>query len=325
MFSGNQVKPGGEVSGRGGEGGAVFLDFSGPVVIQDTRIVDNHADSSPLSADFGYGFGGIGGYAKSLTIRRSEIAQNSADFVGGIAAVNLDANLQAAGSAMQLTIVDSTVSGNVANQTIGAIAVAGKVAATVANSAVAGNVANWLNQDGARISGIVLYTDATEPPSQSNATPPTLQLVSSIVAGGQSSSPDIGPDGVPVPFSVTASNSLVQFLDPNVLLVGSGNLLGIDPSLAPLANNGGPTRTQALLPGSPAINAGSNPLNLTTDQRGAGFPRVVGPVADIGAYEGSESPPVVSTAPIPTLSEYALALLALAVVGMGVMRIRRRV
>ena len=107
---------------------------------------------------------------------------------------------------------------------------------------------------------------------------------------------------------------------------GPAICVGVDPLLgAARLINGGPTRTQALLPGSPAINAGSNPLNLTTDQRGAGFPRVVGPVADIGAYEGSESPPVVSTAPIPTLSEYALALLALAVVGMGVMRIRRRV
>jgi hypothetical protein len=40
-----------------------------------------------------------------------------------------------------------------------------------------------------------------------------------------------------------------------------------------------------LLPGSPAINAGSNPLGLTTDQRGGGFPRVLGGAADMGAYE----------------------------------------
>ena len=155
--------------------------------------MDNHADSSP-SADLGYNSGGIGGYAKSLTIRRSEIAQNSADYVGGIGAINLDSDLQGAGLVMQLTIVDSTVSGNVAHQTLGAIAVAGNVAAIVANSSVAANVANWLNHDGARVSGIGLFTDATDPPSQSNATPPTLQLVSSIVAGGQTSSPDIASD-----------------------------------------------------------------------------------------------------------------------------------
>jgi hypothetical protein len=318
VFSGNQVKPVGNVEGQGG---GIFLDFSGPVVIQDTRIVDNHADSSPLSADFGYNSGGIGGYAKSLTIRRSEIAQNSADFVGGIAAFNFDAKLQGAASAMQLTIVDSTVSGNVANQTAGAIFAGGNVAAIVANSTVAANVATWLNQDGARISGIALYTEATDPPSQSNATPPTLQLVSSIVAGGQGSSPDIGALAVPVPFSVTAGNSLVQFLDPNVVLAGSGNLVAVQPLLGALAFNGGTTRTQALLAGSPAINAGSNPLNLTTDQRGAGFPRVVDSAADMGAYEVQ----AVAVSAVPTLSEYALALLALALAGMGAMLIRRRV
>ena len=59
------------------------------------------------------------------------------------------------------------------------------------------------------------------------------------------------------------------------------------PRLAPLTNNGGSTRTLALLPGSPAIDAGYDPFSLGTDQRGAGFDRVVGANADIGAYEWS--------------------------------------
>src|SRR5262249_50085455 len=60
----------------------------------------------------------------------------------------------------------------------------------------------------------------------------------------------------------------------------------IDPSLGPLANNGGPTRTHALLSGSVAINHGDNasvPPGVTTDQRG--FLRIAGGVVDIGAYE----------------------------------------
>jgi hypothetical protein len=64
-----------------------------------------------------------------------------------------------------------------------------------------------------------------------------------------------------------------------------GIVTSADPMLGPLVNNGGPTRTFALLPGSPCINAGSNPANLTTDQRGSGFVRVYGSAADIGAYE----------------------------------------
>src|SRR5262249_25463891 len=47
----------------------------------------------------------------------------------------------------------------------------------------------------------------------------------------------------------------------------------IDPRLAPLADNGGPTQTMALVPGSPAIGAG-DPTNAPEwDQRGPGFPR----------------------------------------------------
>ena len=60
----------------------------------------------------------------------------------------------------------------------------------------------------------------------------------------------------------------------------------IVPQLGPLADHGGPTRTHALLTGSAAINAGSNPLGLTTDQRGAGFLRDLDGAPDMGAYEG---------------------------------------
>jgi hypothetical protein len=59
--------------------------------------------------------------------------------------------------------------------------------------------------------------------------------------------------------------------------------------VAPLADNGsadGDLRTMALLAGSPAINAGGTVLGgLTTDQRGTGFPRVLGGIVDMGAFE----------------------------------------
>lgn len=57
-----------------------------------------------------------------------------------------------------------------------------------------------------------------------------------------------------------------------------------DPRLGPLQDNGGPTATHALLDGSPAIDRGGN-SDLPFDQRGAGFSRVVGASADIGAFE----------------------------------------
>jgi hypothetical protein len=63
-----------------------------------------------------------------------------------------------------------------------------------------------------------------------------------------------------------------------------------DPKLGPLANNGGPTQTMALLAGSAAIDRAANCLGLnaqplTTDQRG--FPRPQGSACDSGAYEKS--------------------------------------
>ena len=74
------------------------------------------------------------------------------------------------------------------------------------------------------------------------------------------------------------------------LSVASGDLPSTDPLLGPLANNGGPTFTHALLDGSPAIDSGDDsvldpPHNLFTDQRGPGFPRLQRAHVDIGAYE----------------------------------------
>jgi|GEM_PF-759288 len=70
----------------------------------------------------------------------------------------------------------------------------------------------------------------------------------------------------------------------------NGDIVGtlenpIDPLLGELQNNGGRTPTQALLEGSPTIDAGSNPNNSATDQRGQGFDRTVGAGTDIGAFE----------------------------------------
>lgn len=63
------------------------------------------------------------------------------------------------------------------------------------------------------------------------------------------------------------------------------NLIGRDPLLGPLADNGGPTQTHALLRGSPALDAGSNPNFLRFDQRGPNFLRTVRKHTDIGSYE----------------------------------------
>jgi hypothetical protein len=94
-----------------------------------------------------------------------------------------------------------------------------------------------------------------------------------------------------------AINSLVESTAGTTFAAGSANnLAGVDPLLGPLANNGGPTKTHALLPGSPAINHGANPAGLTFDQRGSPFLRAFGGGVDIGAFELILDAPVSPTA-----------------------------
>ena len=72
----------------------------------------------------------------------------------------------------------------------------------------------------------------------------------------------------------------------------SGNQIGtnaapLDPKLGPLADNGGPTKTHALLAHSPAFDKGNPAFNGTGkfDQRGIGYPRLIASAVDIGAFE----------------------------------------
>ena len=131
----------------------------------------------------------------------------------------------------------------------------------------------------------------------------TAYILNSIVANNE-----IFPCGAPPPYAnpsdidgvVTAKSSLIGTNEDISLTDLGGNQIGsngseIDPMLLPLADNGGPTWTHALMPGSPAINAGDpaavagvDPTPLY-DQRGVGFPRVIGPQIDLGAFEYSQT------------------------------------
>ena len=103
------------------------------------------------------------------------------------------------------------------------------------------------------------------------------------------------PDDISGTVSSASAYNLIGIGGSGGLVNGTnGNQVGVaNPGLGPLAYYGGPTQTIALLPGSPAIDMGSNALAvdpstgqpLTTDQRGPGFLRIVNGTVDIGAYE----------------------------------------
>jgi hypothetical protein len=120
----------------------------------------------------------------------------------------------------------------------------------------------------------------------------TVSVVGSIVSGN--SGDDLGDAG-----TFTADHSLIGKVSGTSTFspdAATTALLGVDPMLGPLAANGGPTQTHALLLGSPAINAGPDPVPAFSgnefDQRGPGFARVVAGVVDIGAFE-VQPPPIV--------------------------------
>jgi hypothetical protein len=129
----------------------------------------------------------------------------------------------------------------------------------------------------------------------------------------------LGPDCATVG-TITSNGFNLDSDNTCSLSVVNGDKPGVDPLLGPLANNGGPTQTHALLTGSPALDmvqSGCPPP--TTDQRGISRPQngdLSGTAfCDIGAYE--------LVPPIPTLSEWAqLAMLAL-LLGGGVLVLRR--
>ncbi|MGH2678561.1 MAG: choice-of-anchor Q domain-containing protein, partial [Actinomycetota bacterium] len=109
--------------------------------------------------------------------------------------------------------------------------------------------------------------------------PGSVTLQNTLVAGNTA---PVGPDCTGQVASL--GNNLIGNSTDCDFVAGTGDQVGtgvapIDPKLGPLADNGGPTPTHALLKGSPAINAGGSGCT-SADQRGA--PRKD---CDIGAYE----------------------------------------
>jgi hypothetical protein len=117
----------------------------------------------------------------------------------------------------------------------------------------------------------------------------TLNLTNTIVAGN---SAPIGPDIDNFGTVSTADHNLIGDGTGSGISNGvNGNQVGgngnpvIDPRLGPLANNGGPTQTLALLPGSPALGKADNAAAPHTDQRGHVRLDEAGETTDIGAFE----------------------------------------
>lgn len=254
----------------GAHGGGVYV--MGNFTAQDSTISYNVAYGAPINGGQGGGAMIVG----TTMIQRTTIFYNTAYSVGGLwtkGEVTLDSSTiynngasHAAGmratyysGSPTATIVNSTIAYNQSVATVGGLNLI--IPATISNSTIAFNVA-FNGLAGVLMSG------------------PTLDLESTIIAN------NVG-FGVPDDFEVYGSPIITG---ANNLVVASSvplppDTLQSDPLLGTIGDNGGPTWTIPLMDGSPAIDAGNNIAQLPDDQRGAGYARVIGPFADIGAFE----------------------------------------
>jgi len=272
--------------------------FGGGAYVGTVNLVDSTVSANRAAHDLaqgGYVTGGGLFTNTGGTITASTIEGNDSDGIGGGVSVF-------GGS---LSVVNSTISGNVAQtRGGGGIDARATYAVSIANSTIADNRAT---------AGGGVYLRAAAP---------TLDVRSSLLAGNTAATgADIGSIN---PVTVGGANDLIVSAGPGVTL--PPGTLHADPRLQALADNGGPTRTRALSSGSPALDAGNNLSALATDQRGPGFPRVIGAAPDIGAFEGTAARPRAATA-VPALSSPGLVLsgLLLALLGLAVLRRRRGV
>lgn len=219
--------------------------------------------------------GGIGNGGQ-LTITNSTISGNTAHLAGGISNNHRGATT---------TITNSTISGNTANESGGGIVNVGPLVLT--NVTLSGNTAKQsggglFNGSFEEGHGTATLTNVTISENTAGRTGgglfaergSTVQLKNTLLAKNTSGENCAG-----------AVISLGHNLEdgPTCTLGGPGDLSIQEARLGPLADNGGVTHTHALLEGSAAIDAGDANGCPITDQRGV--PRPQGAACDIGAYE----------------------------------------
>jgi hypothetical protein len=251
--------------------GSTFVINSGVSATLDLLTITN---GKALPATQGLG-GGISN-AGTLTVTRCAITGNHAPQT--VVQVNPTTTTTYLGlgggiyNGGNLTVINSTVRMNSADDIGGGMFNTGT--ANLVNCTVSENQSNGEG-------GVLNDVNAT------------LSLTNDLIAGNGGDCTLVEPFSGPQTTLATNDRNFIGDGSCSPALAGN-------PMLGPFQNNGGPTFTYALLAGSPAIGAADDavlmsPLDLTTDQRGAGFPRKGCTNVDIGAYAyGDTDPPIVT-------------------------------
>ncbi|HZY84556.1 MAG TPA: choice-of-anchor Q domain-containing protein, partial [Gemmataceae bacterium] len=249
---------------------------TGTMTVSGCSIIGNSNDSRVGA--FGAGVANSG----QMTITDSTVSNNVATALSGAVA---GGGIFNSGT---LTLLRSTVSGNQANPSVlaratgGGVATMGSSVTTITDCTITGN-SSLTGGGGVQVlGGTLALTNCTVALNAGGGIAlsggaPAVGLQNTIVAQNTS-----GPD---VSGAVQSGGDNLIGSPTGATGLLPGDRTNVDPLLGPLQFNGGPTQTLALLPGSPAIDAGSNaaPGLPATDQRGLN--RVVNNVVDIGAFE----------------------------------------
>ena len=231
-----------------------IIDGRGSSTVVIISNANAHATLSKLTIQNG---SSSGIYDKgTLTINNSTVAGNGCCGGSGGSGGGIS-------NSGTLTINNSTVSGNSSIGFANGGGILNRGTLTINNSTISGNTARYGG-------GIETYQASTA-------------TQNSIVANNSGGNCQ----------GTMTSNGYNLSSDGSCNFNGTGNLNNTDPKLGPLQNNGGPTQTQALLSGSPAIDAGNpsgctdgNGRLLKTDQRGKPRPdKEDTGGCDMGAYE----------------------------------------
>jgi len=214
-----------------------------------------------------------------LTITNSTIADNKAS-AGCAEPCNASASGGGIGGGGTLTISNSTISGNTALAPNGGRGGGISGRGTISNSTISGN-------------GASLCGGISDGPISNSTISGNRASLGGGICGGTLQNSIVANNSGGNCLGTPTSNAYNLSSDSTCNFSGPGDMNNIDPLLGPLQNNGGPTQTMALLPGSPAIDAG-NPAGCTdshghllkTDQRGQPRPdKEDTGGCDIGAYE----------------------------------------
>src|ERR1051326_2868935 len=191
-----------------------------------------------------------------------------------------------------LTIINSTLTGNMASE--GAATYnSGSGNLMISNSTLSGNVASSTGGGCFNLAALQI-TNSTLSDNSAPSLGGGILNFGALVIGN--SILKRGGSGVNIYTNgggtVTSLGYNLSSDDAGGPLAGPGDQVLTAPMLAPLQDNGGPTLTHALLPGSPAMNFGDPSFTPppSFDQRGSGFSRVVNGRIDKGSFEVQAAP-----------------------------------